>query len=101
MNQLFISLPLLPVVYNNKLHEDYDEYNRFTSTELAHEGPYTASIGAIRMRLPELQDDNKEVRKLRSEGLPESWEDIEQQALRQSPRRPFRHREDSRADNTR
>ncbi len=30
------------------------------------------------MRLPELQDNNKEVMKLRSEGLPESWEDIEQ-----------------------
>ncbi len=30
------------------------------------------------MRLPELQDDNKEAIKLRSEGLLESWEDIEQ-----------------------
>ncbi len=30
------------------------------------------------MRLPKLQDDDKEVKKLRSEGLPESWEDIEQ-----------------------
>ncbi len=30
------------------------------------------------MRLPELQDDDKEAMKLRSEGLPEDWEDIEQ-----------------------
>ncbi len=30
------------------------------------------------MRLPELQDDDKEAMKLRSEGLPEGWEDIEQ-----------------------
>ncbi len=30
------------------------------------------------MRLPELQDDNKEAMKLRSEGLSEDWEDIEQ-----------------------
>ncbi len=30
------------------------------------------------MRLPKLQDDNKEAIKLRSEGLPEGWEDIEQ-----------------------
>ncbi len=30
------------------------------------------------MRLPELQDNNKEAMKLRSEGLPEGWEDIEQ-----------------------
>ncbi len=47
-------------------------------SELADEGPYTASIGGMRMRLPELQDDNKEAMKLRSEGLPEGWEDIEQ-----------------------
>ncbi len=40
-------------------------------SELAEEGPYTASIGGIRMRLLELQDDNKEAMKLRSEGLPE------------------------------
>ncbi len=30
------------------------------------------------MRLPELQDDDKEVKKLRSKGLSEGWEDIEQ-----------------------
>ncbi len=32
----------------------------------------------MKMRLPELQDDDKEAIKLRSEGLFESWEDIEQ-----------------------
>ncbi len=32
----------------------------------------------MRMRLPELQDDDKEVMKLRSEGLSEGWEDIKQ-----------------------
>ncbi len=32
----------------------------------------------MRMRLPELQDDDKEAKKLRSEGLPEGWEEIEQ-----------------------
>ncbi len=30
------------------------------------------------MRLPELQNDNKEAKKLRSEGLPEGWKDIKQ-----------------------
>ncbi len=30
------------------------------------------------MRLPELQNDDKEAMKLRSEGLSEGWEDIEQ-----------------------
>ncbi len=39
--------------------------------ELAAEGPYIASIGGMRMRLPKLQDDDKEAMKLRSEGLPE------------------------------
>ncbi len=47
-------------------------------SELADKGPYTASIGGMRMRLPKLQDDDKEAMKLRSEELPEGWEDIEQ-----------------------
>ncbi len=41
-------------------------------SELADKGPYIASIGGMRMRLPELQDDDKEAIKLRSEELPES-----------------------------
>ncbi len=32
----------------------------------------------MRMRLPELQDDDNEAMKVRSEGLPEGWEDIKQ-----------------------
>ncbi len=32
----------------------------------------------MRIRLPELQDDDKEAMKLRSEGLSESWQDIKQ-----------------------
>ncbi len=32
----------------------------------------------MRMRLPELQDNDKEAMKLKSEELPEDWEDIEQ-----------------------
>ncbi len=38
-------------------------------SELADEGPYTTSIGGMRMRLPEQQDDDKEAMKLRSERL--------------------------------
>ncbi len=41
--------------------------------KLAHKGPTTASIRAIRIRLPELQDDDRKTMKLRSEGLSESW----------------------------
>ncbi len=47
-------------------------------SELADEGLYTANIGGMRMRLPELHDDDKEAMKLRLEGLPEGWEDIKQ-----------------------
>ncbi len=38
-------------------------------SELSDKGPYITSIGGIRMRLPELQDDEKEAMKLRSEKL--------------------------------
>ncbi len=44
--------------------------------KLADKGPYTASIGGMRMRLPELQDDDKKALKLRSKGLSEGCEDI-------------------------
>ncbi len=48
-------------------------------SKLADKGPYIASIGGMRIRLFELQDDDKEAKKLRSEQvLPESWKDINQ-----------------------
>ncbi len=47
-------------------------------SKLAAEGPYTASIRGMRMRLPELHDDDKEAMKLRLKGLLEGWKDIEQ-----------------------
>lgn len=34
------------------------------------------SIGGLKMRLLELQDDDKKVKKLRLKGLPKDWEDI-------------------------
>ncbi len=46
-------------------------------SELVKEGSYTASIGDMRMRLSELQDDDKETKKLSSEGLPKGWGNIE------------------------
>ncbi len=46
--------------------------------ELAAESPYTTSIEGMRIRLLELQDDNKNAMKLRSEELVEGWEDIKQ-----------------------
>ena len=45
--------------------------------ELDIEGPYQVNIGAMRLRLPELQDNDKETKALRAEDLPEGWEEIE------------------------
>ncbi len=47
-------------------------------SELADKDSYIVSIGGMRIRLPELQDDDKEAKKLRSEGLSEGWKIIEQ-----------------------
>lgn len=49
-----------------------------TQGKLTHKDSYTISIRGMRMRLVKLQDDNQEAKKLRSKGLPESWEDIEE-----------------------
>ena len=46
-------------------------------SEIANEGPYNISIGAIRLRLLDLQSDNNQVRKLRAADLLKRWEDIE------------------------
>ncbi len=55
------------IVVLSQLYQFWDTIQ----SELADESPHTASIRGMRMRLPELQDDDKEAMKLRSEGLPE------------------------------
>ena len=45
--------------------------------ELASEGPYKASIGGMRLRLQELQSEDKQARKLRAEQPVKDWQDIE------------------------
>ena len=49
----------------------------FFQGEIANEGPYNVSIKAMRLRLPDLQSDNDQAKKLRVADLPEGWEDIE------------------------
>ena len=44
--------------------------------ELASEGPYKASIGGMRLRLQELQSEDKQARKLRVEQPVKDWQDI-------------------------
>ena len=45
--------------------------------EIANKGAYNVSIGAMRLRFPDLQGDDNQARKLRATELPERWEDIE------------------------
>ena len=45
--------------------------------EIANKGPYNVSIGAMRLRLPDLQGDNNQAKKLWVGELPEEWKDIE------------------------
>lgn len=44
---------------------------------LAQKVFYILSIGAKRMRLPKIQDNDKKARQLKSEGLPKAWKNIE------------------------
>ena len=46
--------------------------------ELADKGLYIVSIADMKIILSELQDDDKEAKKLRSKGLLEGWKDIKQ-----------------------
>ena len=49
----------------------------FFRGEIANEGLYNVSIGAMRLRLPDLQGNNDQTRKLRVAELSEGWKDIE------------------------
>ena len=44
---------------------------------IANEGSYNVNIGAMRLRLPNLQGDDDQGRKLQAADLLEGWEDIE------------------------
>ena len=45
--------------------------------ELGAEGPYQVSIGAMRLRLLELQKSDNEARKIRAEGLKSNYEEVD------------------------
>ena len=45
--------------------------------ELGTEGPYQVSIGAMRLRLLELQESDDEARKIRAEGLKNNYEEVD------------------------
>ena len=42
------------------------------------EGPYHITIGAIRLRLPKLQDSSKKAKALRARGPPKGWEEVKE-----------------------
>ena len=48
-------------------------------SNIARDSPYVARIGGMRLRLPKLQDNDKEAKALRSNaaGLPEDWKNVE------------------------
>ena len=56
-----------------QLHRFWDSLRE----EIARDSPYIANIGGMRLRLPELQDGDKEAKVLRAGGLPEGWEEVE------------------------
>ena len=56
-----------------QLHQFWDSLRE----EIARDSPYIANIGGMRLRLPELQDEDKEAKVLRAGGFPEGWEDVE------------------------
>ena len=45
--------------------------------ELGTEGPYQVSIGAMRLRLSELQESDDETRKIREEGLKNDYKEVD------------------------
>ena len=44
--------------------------------KLAYKKPYMANIGAVNLRLSELQEKNLEVKELKSKDLSKNWEDL-------------------------
>ena len=56
-----------------QLHRFWDSLRE----EIARDSPYIANIGGMRLRLPELQDEDEEAKVLRAGGLPKGWEDVE------------------------
>ena len=56
------------------------QLRRFWDTfraELGTEGPYQVSIGAMRLRLSELQESDDETRKIREEGLKNDYKEVD------------------------
>ena len=54
-----------------------NEFKDTLQAELNREGPYNASIGAMRLRLQELQETNSEAQKIRATELQEGWEEVD------------------------
>lgn len=56
-----------------QLHKFWDTIQ----DELSHKNLYITSIRAIKIRLSELCNEDKKAKKLKTKGLPESWENFD------------------------
>ena len=65
------------LVYGTAVLPQLQQFWDFFQSKIANKSPYNVSIGAMRLRLPDLQGDNNQIRKLQAADLFEGWEDIE------------------------
>lgn len=66
------------LIYNITIVLQLRQFWDIIRGEIAHKYFYTTSITAMRMRLPQLQDDDKKTRKPRAKRLSKDWENIEE-----------------------
>ncbi len=64
--QQVLSLLYQVLIYRTVVLTQLRQFWDIIQSELADKGPYTVSIGGMRMRLFELQDEDKEAMKLSS-----------------------------------
>ncbi len=77
IKQQVLSLLHQVLIYGTVVLLQLRQFWNILWTKLATEDSYTTNIEGMRMKLSKLQDDDKKIMKLRSERLPEGWENIE------------------------
>ena len=65
-------VPICGTTVLSQLHRFWDSFRE----EIAWDSPYITNIEGMKLRLPELQDEDEEVKVLRAGGVPESWKEV-------------------------